>query len=94
MWREGLIGFYGILENKKGWKNHPARKEFENCPDKLWQRLKLVRQEAVKRGFNFKELPQSPPTTKNHPCEWQSYEEQIKRLKSKRKTIKSCKCKI
>ena len=94
VWRESNIMIYGILENKSGWKQHPARKEFENCPDKLWDRMKLIREEMLKRGYHPKELPPRPADTMFYPTEWQSISEQIKRLKEKRQTIKSCKCKI
>jgi hypothetical protein len=84
-----------IVENKNSpYKNHPATKEFKNCPDKLWDRMKLIREEMLKRGYHPKELPLRPSDTIFEPIEWQSLETQIERLKEKRSTIKSCKCKI
>lgn len=57
MWREGL-GCYKILnEGKKGYRNHPATKEFEFHLDLLWDRLLLVREEMLKRGYHPKEMP-------------------------------------
>jgi hypothetical protein len=56
MWREGL-GMYKILkENKNGYRNHPATKEFEGKIEQLWLRLHAVRQEMLKRGYNPKPL--------------------------------------
>lgn len=58
MWREGL-GCYKILtEDKKGYRNHPAVKEFEGKIEQLWLRLHAVRREAEGRGYNFKDLPE------------------------------------
>lgn len=93
MWREGLICYYGILENKPSWKNHPARKEFENCPDKLYKRLCYVSEEMLKRGYhpNIKLLKEFNKTCKE-PKEWQTLEQQIEILKEKSKTIKNCNC--
>jgi hypothetical protein len=48
----------------------------------------------LKRGYHPKELPPRPSDTMFEPTEWQSISEQIKRLKEKRQTVKSCKCKI
>jgi len=57
MWREGL-GCYKILtEDKKGYRNHPAVKEFEGKIEQLWLRLHEVRQEMLKRGYHPKPLP-------------------------------------
>ncbi len=48
MWREGL-GIYSILSNnKKGYRNHPAVKEFEDSLGVLWFRLYAVRREMIK----------------------------------------------
>lgn len=56
MWREGL-GCYKILtENKKGYRNHPAVKEFEDKIEQLWLRLNAIRSEMIKRGYKPKDL--------------------------------------
>jgi len=95
MWNESWIAFNGIKENKNGWRTHPARKEFEQCPDRLWDRLQLVKKEADKRGFNFiKPFPQRPRRTNNKPKEWQTLNEQINVLVEKRELIESCNCDI
>ena len=95
LWREARIMFYGIINDKPGWRNHPARKEFENCPDKLWDRMMLVKNEADKRGLNFKApIPPRPKESGIEPIEWQSLEEQIEILKQKSKDIERCKCRL
>jgi len=95
MWREMRIGLFGILDDKNGWRNHSARKEFEDCPDKLWDRMMLVKQEADKRGLNFKApIPPRPKESGINPIEWQSYKEQVEILKQKSKDIVRCKCVI
>ncbi len=92
MWREGL-GCYKILtEDKKGYRNHPAVKEFENALLALWIRLKITREEMLKRGYNPKELPDMPSfellgnKVRN---DWQTLDEQIEVLK-----LKGCVCKV
>ncbi len=89
MWREGLGAYKIIIENKKGYRNHPAVKEFENNPADLYERLRLVREEMLARGYHPKELPAiivcKPGLTKP----WQSLEEQIEVLRGKK-----CKCQI
>lgn len=96
MWREGLGAYKIITEDKKGYRNHPAVKEFENAPATLWLRLYYVRLEMIKRGYNPKELPDNHEIhirlhingkEEYHP--WQTLEEQITILKSK-----GCECKI
>lgn len=93
-WRECLGMFKIITENKKGYRNHPAVKEYSDCPDKLWDYLKLIRNEGIKRGYNFKELPPKPELTNNHPSQWQTLECQIERLREKKLSIISCKCNV
>lgn len=90
VWREGLGCYKIITENKKGYINHPATKEFIECPNFLWLRLQKIRQEMLARGYNPKELPSSmPQVTDIFPREWQTLDEQIQVLKSK-----GCKCNI
>jgi len=88
VWREGLGAYKIITENKKGYRNHPATQEFINCPELLWERLKLIRQEAVKRGYNFKELPKKVEFG-GEIKPWQTLQEQIEVLKAK-----GCQCKV
>lgn len=57
MWREGLGCYKIITENKKGYRNHPAVKEFEGKTEQLWLRLHVVRSEMIYRGYKPKDLP-------------------------------------
>lgn len=97
MWRESLGAYKIITENKIGYRNHPAVKEWENNPYGLWQILKLVKIESKKRGYNFKELPfqffGNLKYGRIKGKEWQSLDEQIKILKLKQKTT-NCKCNV
>jgi len=94
MWRE-CNGMYKIItEDKKGYRNHPAVKEFENYPSRLLNRLQLVRDEMIKRGYHPKELPIRDTlgfeiTYTPIETQWQSLEKQIEILKSK-----NCKCNL
>lgn len=85
-WREGL-GCYSILiDNKRGYRHHPAVKEFENHEDLLYQRLKLIRTEMLKRGYHPQELPPTPtalPINTSPYRPWQTLEEQIAVLEKK-----------
>lgn len=93
MWREALGCYKIITENKKGYRNHPAVKEWENNPYGLWQVLKLVRVEAIKRGYKFRELPfqffGNLRIGRVKGKEWQTLEEQMRVLKAK-----GCSCNI
>jgi lantibiotic modifying enzyme len=94
MWREGLGAYKIITEDKKGYRNHPAVKEFENYPGRLQERLRMVRQEMLLRNYHPKELPVSKCfgfEIVYTPLEvqWQTLEEQVEVLKNKK-----CKCKI
>lgn len=89
MWREGL-GMLSILtENKQGYRNHPATKEFEGRPWALWVRLRKVREEMVKRGYKPKSLPLINGMSGPSNQLWQTLEEQIEVLKSKK-----CRCNV
>lgn len=91
MWREGLGAYKIIIENKKGYRNHPAIKEFLNSPFTLAKRLLYVRNEMIKRGYHPKEVgfPLHEMWGMGECKEWQTLDEQIQVLKSK-----GCKCKI
>lgn len=93
MWREGLGCYKIITENKKGYRNHPAVKEFEDAEARLYYRLFLVRNEMLFRGYHPKKLPE---LIVNHlkPWKWtikpwQTLEQQVEILKAK-----GCKCKV
>ena len=93
MWREGL-GAYSIITNdKKGYRNHPALKEFERCPNLLAQRLQAVRAEMLRRGYHPKEAPAPDPAQlpgeQAQYHEWQSLQEQIQLLQAK-----GCDCRV
>ena len=91
MWREGL-GMWKILtEDKKGYRNHPATKEFEDYTGNLWWRLYYIHKEMMKRGYKPKDVPtcDSRYRYNKHLVEWQTLEEQIEVLKAK-----GCKCRV
>lgn len=89
-WREALGAYSIIVNNKKcSYSNHPATKEFTDNPFKLWKRLRIIRAEMLKRGYNPKPLPEMATPSNKEIQEWQTLEEQIKHLKSK-----GCECKI
>lgn len=90
-WREGLGAYKIITENKKGYRNHPAVKEFERHPELLWYRLEDIRDEMLKRGYKPKETPScvSGPPGLEKLIPWQSLEQQIEVLKNKK-----CQCAI
>lgn len=87
-WREILGAYKIITENKKGYRNHPATQEFLNAPEALHERMSLIRQEMLSRGWNPKELPERVEFG-GEVKEWQSLEEQTIHLRSK-----GCNCKI
>lgn len=93
VWRESLGCYKIITENKMGYRNHPATKEFIKAPFALWMRLKIIREEMLKRGYHPKELPNGGYYkiiySNREPKEWQSLEVQIARLKEK-----GCECRV
>jgi hypothetical protein len=58
VWYEGLSLYSIITKNTRGWKNTPMRMEFEACPEALHDRLRVIREERLKRGYKAKELPE------------------------------------
>lgn len=94
MWRESL-GAYAIITGQVdggSYKNHPAVKEFWNYNGNLYERLELIREEMLKRGYHPKPMPEaySPMIfTSHNESEWQTLEQQIEVLKNKK-----CNCKI
>lgn len=90
MWREGLGAYKIITENKKGYRNHPATKEYEHAPNALYSLLTLVRAEMIKRSYHPKEMPPQATYTATEQIQpWQTLEEQRQVLKSK-----GCKCNL
>ena len=91
MWREGLGCYKIITENKKGYRNHPATKEWENAPHHLRERIHCVYLEMIARGYKPKQMPPVSATmlTGEVIKEWQTLEQQIEILKAK-----GCKCKV
>ena len=95
VWREGLGCWKILTEDKKGYRNHPAVKEFYGHLDFLWCRLYDIREEMLKRGYHPKELPRMAHTPQGDNCcdgvptEWESLEVQIEKLKAK-----GCKCNV
>jgi hypothetical protein len=97
VWHEGLFCYNLIISTRPSpYRHHPAFKEFENCSHLLWKRLFLIREEMLKRDYHPKQLPEkSLIFTQNWiEHEWKTLGQQVDDLKKKRKTIKSCKCKI
>jgi uncharacterized protein (TIGR02328 family) len=89
-WREGLGMYKIITEGKKGYRNHPATKEFENAPWQLVKRLHLIRNEMIKRGYNPKSIiPLRSAYLESTVKTWQSLQKQIEVLKAK-----NCECKL
>jgi len=84
MWREGL-GAYSILTNNKtGYRNHPAVKEFRHNTGELWNRLVLVREEMLKRGYHPKCMPPITPQEEMFSVTpWQTLETQQSILRAK-----------
>lgn len=89
MWREGLGAYKIITENKKGYKNHPAVKEFEHSPAALFNRMLKVRFEMLSRNYNPKPIFPRHHNKNGSVNEWQTLEEQINILR-----LKNCKCMI
>ncbi len=93
MWREGLGAYSIIVNGKKGYRNHPAVKEFEGCPNLLAERLQAVRGEMIRRGYHPKEGPEVDggrvEEERRRYREWQSLEEQVERLREK-----GCECEV
>jgi len=89
-WREALGAYKIITEDKKGYRNHPAVKEFEDAPLLLYWRLEWIREEMKKRGYKPKELPIHNFQKRSETIkQWQTLEQQIEVLKSK-----NCDCKV
>jgi uncharacterized protein (TIGR02328 family) len=89
-WREGLGAYKIITEDKKGYRNHPAVKEFETRTAELWLRLNIIRNEMLKRGYKPKEMPEFDYSLPQKHCqEWQTLEEQTEILKNKH-----CDCEV
>lgn len=89
VWREALGAYKIITEDKKGYRNHPAVKEFENAAGCLWERLHFIREEMLRRGYHPKELPAFVDCASHDQKEWQTLEQQIEILKTK-----GCKCHV
>jgi len=90
VWREALGCYSIIVNNKSGYRNHPAVKEFEDAPVRLWYRLCAIRAEMCRRGYCPKPLPKIHVKHRVETLrEWQTLPEQIEVLKSK-----NCDCDV
>jgi hypothetical protein len=90
VWREALGCYNIVTSDKKGYRNHPATKEFLGRPHRLWYRLKLIRAEMLSRGYHPKDMPSLFVCAEESEYEpWQSLEEQIGVLRAK-----GCKCDV
>lgn len=88
-WRESL-GAYKIITSSMdvSYAKHPATLEFSNSPYSLYVRLKDIRKEMLKRGYNPKPLPKLN-LKKGKIKTWQTLSEQIIHLRSK-----NCECNL
>lgn len=87
-WREGLVVYSIITNNKNGYRNHPAVLEYRNAPRALHEHLRAIQKEMIKRGYHPKPLP--PLKLKRGRSvirPWQTLAEQRRILNSK-----PCKC--
>lgn len=90
VWREALGAYTILTHNKKGYRNHPALKEFEYNQVELKNRLVIIRREMLARGYNPKPIPDYPiEITTAAYVPWQTLEEQVQVLRSK-----NCDCKL
>jgi hypothetical protein len=81
-WREALGAYSIITGDKQGYRNHPATQEYIDCPEALHGILSQIKEESIKRGYNFKDVP--PKVTKGGSIKpWQTIGEQILALKEK-----------
>lgn len=88
MWAECHCIYSVIVNNKKGYSQHPATKEFKEAPEALFLRLQAIRIEMLSRGYKPKELPVLVKFG-GKVKEWQDYDTQLLHLKSK-----NCECKV
>lgn len=88
VWREALGAYKIITEGKLGYRFHPATKEFLECPEALHYRLRVIREEMLRRGYNPKELPELVEFG-GVVREWQTLEEQVEVLRGK-----GCECNL
>lgn len=90
MWREALGCYNIVTSDKKGYRNHPATKEFIGHSSYLWHVLHRTRTEMLKRGYNPKQMPMYCSIVGDSDYEpWQTLDEQIKVL-----STKGCKCRL
>ena len=87
-WREGLGAYSIIVNDKQGYRNHPAVQEFAECPQALHDRLILIRDVMKRRGYNPKPLPPRVDGA-GQVNEWQSLNEQMEALRAK-----GCECNL
>lgn len=84
--RETLCIWSVITNNKKGYSKHPETVRFRNNLNALvYRHIKLVH-EATKRGYNFKDLPNSTdiPAFNVMPKPWDDQEKSL--------SCKECDC--
>jgi len=93
VWREGLGTWAILTQDKKGYRNHPAVKEWDGDLLGLYMRLCVIRSEMLRRGYNAKNIPCTQEqfmrlsAKQNKP--WQTREEQIHVLR-----LKKCACTV
>lgn len=90
VWRESLGCYAIITQGKRGYRNHPAVIEFSHAPWRLLQRMHVIRDEMLRRGYHPKEIPPVMSAyLEDGVKEWQSLDEQCAVLRGK-----GCECKV
>lgn len=85
--RETLCIWSVIANNKKGYSKHPEVKRWVGHLPALLSRHKCIQEEAINRGYNFKDLP--PAWIGGSATIPEAWDDQLERLK-----LKGCDCKI
>ena len=84
--RETLCIWSVIINNKKGYSKHPETVRFRNNLNALSYRHNLIVNEATKRGYTFKHLPNSEDIIlfNKMPQSWDNQEQSL--------SAKNCDC--
>jgi len=84
--RETLCIWSVITNNKKGYSKHPETVRFRDNLNSLVYRHNLIFDEASRRGYNFKLLPNQEEYTPNSdmPNSWDNQEKSL--------SCKECEC--
>jgi hypothetical protein len=89
-WREALGVWSVINNNKKGYSRHPEILRWINNTEGLYNKLKEIRNEMLRRGYSPKEIPQPVKALVNGKFELvNTIEEQIINIRNK-----GCECSV